>query len=127
LQRELAMIADDVFDEHERVVPPLNRQIWKIDREIRKILLDQGLLYELEVQEAAEGQQVLPTYFEVAFGGMKSAAKDPDSKEEPLELTRKTFVGGEWIKISGQIDRVDVARDDTLVAYDYKFSTGPTR
>jgi len=127
LQRELAMIADDVFDEHERVVPPLNRQIWKIDREIRKILLDQVLLYELEVQEAAEGQQVLPTYFEVAFGGMKSAAKDPDSKEEPLELSRKTFVGDETIKISGQIDRVDVAGDDTLVAYDYKLSTGSSR
>ena len=93
LQKELANIADDVFDEHERVVPPLNRQIWKIDREIRKILLDQVLLYELEVQEAAEGQQVLPSYFEVAFGGMKSAAKDPDSKEDPLELTRQTFVG----------------------------------
>ncbi len=127
LQRELATIADDVFDEHERVVPPLNRQIWKIDREIRKILLDQVLIYELEVQEAAEGQQVLPAYFEVAFGGMKSAAKDPDSKEEPLELSRKTFVGEETIKISGQIDRVDVAGDDTLVAYDYKLSTGSSR
>jgi ATP-dependent helicase/DNAse subunit B len=127
LQKELANIADDVFDEHERVVPPLNRQIWKIDREIRKILLDQVLLYELEVQETAEGQQVLPSYFEVAFGGMKSAAKDPDSKEEPLELTRKTFVGEETIKISGQIDRVDVAKDNTLIAYDYKLSTGSSR
>ena len=127
LQKELANIADDVFDEHERVVPPLNRQIWKIDREIRKILLDQVLLYELEVQEAAEGHEVLPAYFEVAFGGMKSAAKDPDSKEEPLELTRKTFVGEETIKISGQIDRVDVAGDDTLIAYDYKLSTGSSR
>jgi ATP-dependent helicase/nuclease subunit B len=127
LQKELANIADAVFDEHERIVPPLNRQIWKIDREIRKILLDQVLLYELEVQEAAEGQQVLPSYFEVAFGGMKSAAKDPDSKEEPLELTRKTFVGEETIKISGQIDRVDVADDNTLIAYDYKLSTGSSR
>lgn len=127
LQKELANIADDVFDEHERVVPPLNRQIWKIDREIRKILLDQVLLYELEMQEAAEGHEVLPAYFEVAFGGMKSAAKDPDSKEEPLELTRKTFVGEETIKISGQIDRVDVAGDDTLIAYDYKLSTGSSR
>ena len=127
LQKELANIADDVFDEHERVVPPLNRQIWKIDREIRKILLDQVLLYELEIQEAAAGAEVLPSYFEVAFGGMKSAAKDPDSKEEPLELTRKTFVGEETIKISGQIDRVDVADDNTLIAYDYKLSTGSSR
>lgn len=127
LQTELAAIADKVFDEHERVVPPLNRQIWNIDREIRKILLDQVLLYELEVQEASEREQVLPTYFEVAFGGMKSAAKDPDSKEEPLELSRETLIGEETIKISGQIDRVDVARDDTVVAYDYKLSTGSSR
>ena len=47
LQKELAAVADSVFDEHERVVPPLNKQIWKIDREIRKILLDQVLIYEL--------------------------------------------------------------------------------
>ncbi|HET9712179.1 MAG TPA: PD-(D/E)XK nuclease family protein, partial [Pyrinomonadaceae bacterium] len=127
LQTELAAIADSVFDEHERVVPPLNKQIWKIDREIRKILLDQVLLYELEIQAEAESQQVLPTYFEVAFGGTRSAAKDPDSTEEPLELTRETFVGEEKIKISGQIDRVDVARDNTVVAYDYKLSTGASR
>jgi RecB family exonuclease len=127
LQTELAAIADSVFDEHERVVPPLNKQIWKIDREIRKILLDQVLLYELEVQEEAASRGVLPTYFEVAFGGAKSSAKDPDSKEEPLELSRETFVGDEKIKISGQIDRVDVARDNTLVAYDYKLSTGASR
>ena len=127
LQTELATIADKVFDEHERIVPPLNKQIWKIDREIRKILLDQVLLYELEIQEAAAAEQVLPAYFEVAFGGMKSAAKDPESKDEPLEITRETFVGEESIKISGQIDRVDVARDNTIVAYDYKLSTGSSR
>lgn len=127
LQKELAAVADSVFDEHERVVPPLNKQIWKIDREIRKILLDQVLLYELEIQEEAEGKQVVPAYFEVAFGGTRSAAKDPDSKEDPLELTRETFVGEEKIKISGQIDRVDVAHDDTIVAYDYKLSTGASR
>lgn len=127
LQAELASIADSVFDEHERVVPPLNKQIWKIDREIRKILLDQVLLYELEIQEEAEAQQVVPAYFEVAFGGTRSAAKDPDSKEEPLELTRETFVGEEKIKISGQIDRVDVAQDNTVIAYDYKLSTGASR
>jgi len=127
LRAELAAIADAVFDEHERVVPPLNKQIWKIDREIRKILLDQVLLYELEVQEQSAVQNVLPAYFELAFGGARSAAKDPDSTNEPLELTRPTLIGDEAIKISGQIDRVDVARDDTVVAYDYKLSTGASK
>jgi ATP-dependent helicase/DNAse subunit B len=127
LQRELRELADHVFDEHERVVPPLNKQIWKIDREIRKILLDQVLLYELEIQEQAAGEGVVPAYFEVAFGGMKSAARDPGSTEEPLRLSRETFVGEESIKVSGQIDRVDVASDNTLIAYDYKLSTGSTK
>jgi len=127
LRLELANIADAVFDEHERVVPPLNKQIWKIDREIRKILLDQVLLYELEVQEDSAARNVLPAYFEVAFGGTRSAAKDPDSTDEPLELTRPTLIGDEAIKISGQIDRVDVARDDTVIAYDYKLSTGASK
>ncbi|MDQ3666722.1 MAG: PD-(D/E)XK nuclease family protein [Acidobacteriota bacterium] len=124
LRRELAEIADRVCDEHERVVPPLNKQIWKIDREIRKILLDQVLLYELGIQQNAEAEGVVPAYFEIGFGGIKSAVRDPRSKEEPLELVRSTFVGEEAMKISGQIDRVDVARDNTLIAYDYKLSTG---
>jgi ATP-dependent helicase/DNAse subunit B len=126
LRQELAVIADEVFDKHERVVPPLNNEIWKIDREIRKILLDQILLYELEIQQKASAEDVVPAYFEVAFGGMKSVARDPHSKDEPLELSRSTFVGDETIKIRGQIDRVDQARDNTLVAYDYKLSTGST-
>jgi ATP-dependent helicase/DNAse subunit B len=127
LQQELRDLADRVFDEHERVVPPLNKQIWKIDREIRKILLDQVLLYELEIQEQAAPAGVLPAYFELAFGGVKSSARDPGSTAEPLRLTRSTFVGEETIKISGQIDRVDIATDNTLVAYDYKLSTGSSK
>jgi ATP-dependent helicase/DNAse subunit B len=124
LQRELRELADCVFDEHERVVPPLNQQIWKIDREIRKILLDQVLLYELDIQKQSAAEVVVPAYFEIAFGGIKLSGRDPASTDQPLELTRSTFVGEETIKVSGQIDRVDVARDNTLIAYDYKLSTG---
>jgi ATP-dependent helicase/DNAse subunit B len=127
LRAELADIADKVFDQHERVVPPLNRQIWKIDREIRKILLDQVLLYELEMEENTAGRDVRPTLFEVSFGGTQSAARDPASVDEPLELSRSTFVGEESIKIRGQIDRVDLAGDKTVIAYDYKLSAGSTR
>ena len=127
LREELMTLADRVFDEHERVVPPLNKQIWKIDREIRKILLDQVLLYELDIQEQSAATGVVPAYFEVAFGGMRSSARDPGSTDRPLELTRSTFVGEETIKVSGQIDRVDVANDNTLIAYDYKLSTGSSK
>ncbi len=127
LQDELRKLADEVFDEHETVVPPLNRQIWKIDREIRKILLDQVLLYELDIQERVSAQGVVPAYFELAFGNMRSTARDPDSTDQPLELKRSTFVGEETLKISGQIDRVDVATDHTMIAYDYKLSTGSSK
>ena len=70
---------------------------------------------------------MVPAYFEVAFGGLKSNARDPHSTDKPLELLRSTFVGEEAMKISGQIDRVDVARDDTLIAYDYKLSMGASK
>jgi ATP-dependent helicase/nuclease subunit B len=124
LSQELLQIADDVFDLHQQVVPPLNKQVWKLDREIRKIILEQVLAYELDLQEKTAGALVTPARFELAFGGMKSAAKDPDSTDEPLRLVRSTFVGEETMQISGQIDRVDIARDQTLVAYDYKLSKG---
>ncbi len=124
LKRELLQIADEVFDQHQEVVPPLNRQIWKLDREIRKIILEQVLLFELQLQEKTADLGVRPARFELAFGGTRSAAKDPHSTDAPLELTRSNFVGEERMRISGQIDRVDIARDETLIAYDYKLSKG---
>ncbi len=122
LRRELADIADRVFDEHERVVPPLNPHIWKIDREIRKLLLDQVLIFELDVQAKTESVNVRPAFFEVAFGMSPDQPTDPVSTTDPLELERTP--GGEKILIKGQIDRVDVAEDGTLVAYDYKLTGG---
>ncbi len=122
LRLELAEVADQVFDEHERTVPPLNPSIWKLDREIRKVILDQVLLFEMGVQEKAAAADVKPAYFEVAFGmraGQQPA--DPLSRSEPLTLTRGD---AENIKIQGQVDRVDMAADGTLIAYDYKLSSG---
>lgn len=120
LTAELLRIADDVFAQHQRVVPPLNRQIWKLDCEIRKIILSQVLLFELDTQEKTAAKQVVPSRFELAFG-MKSNAMDCDSIDKPLRLTRSQ----ETLSISGQIDRVDIAHSDqTVIAYDYKLSKG---
>ncbi|MFN2515634.1 MAG: PD-(D/E)XK nuclease family protein [Pyrinomonadaceae bacterium] len=126
LRAELAEIADQVFDEHESVVPPLNPNIWKLDREIRKILLDQVLLFELGIQEKTK-QDVRPAHFEVAFGMTPRQPSDPISTTAPLELSRSTLTHEEKIKIQGQIDRIDVSQDDTLIAYDYKLSSGANR
>ena len=128
LQSELAAVADQVFDEHEYVVPPLNPRIWKIDREIRKIILEQVLEYELGLQKKTSAHGVQPTYFEVAFG-MKREGTDPISTDKFLELARTASPSQtphETARIKGQIDRVDVAADGTLTAYDYKLSKGAT-
>lgn len=123
LRTELRKVSEQVFQEHERAVPPLNPDIWKIDCEIRKIILDQVLLYELGVQKQTRAD-VRASYFEVAFGMTPREAADPKSKLEHLELVRSTPAGEETIRIQGQIDRVDEADDGTVIAYDYKLSMG---
>jgi ATP-dependent helicase/DNAse subunit B len=121
LREDLQLVADKVFDEHERAVPPLNPQVWRIDREIRKILLDQVLIYELSLQENANGAKAMrPTYFELGFG-MKDDDGDPSSTRKYLERTNPE---GETVLLRGRIDRVDMAPDGTVIAYDYKLSKG---
>lgn len=121
LRRELRGVADEMFDKHQRAVPPLNPQVWEIDREIRKMLLEQVLDYELTIQEQTTSRDVRPTYFELAFG-MPGVDADPGSTERRLELRRDS--DHQAVEVRGQIDRVDVAGDGTLTAYDYKLSRG---
>ena len=123
LRNELGEVADAVFDEHERAMPPLNPQVWRLDREIRKLLLEQVLDYELEIQENARAKNVLPAFFELAFG-MRGEGVDPRSTDRRLELRRGTDETGEVVQLRGQIDRVDVGEHETAVAYDYKLSRG---
>jgi len=123
LRKEMTETADAVFAEHEDMVPPLNDRIWKIDCEIRKLILDQVLLHELKLQEKTNARGMRPKYFELAFGRI-SQASDPSSKTEFLKLEREN----ELALIQGQIDRVDVSEDGrTAIAYDYKLSKGARR
>jgi ATP-dependent helicase/DNAse subunit B len=124
LRRQLSQTADDVFQEHEALVPPLNQRIWKIDCEIRKLILDQVLLYELRLQEKTKGRGIRPAYFELAFG-RASQASDPSSSPDYLKFERDALNGSENALLQGQIDRVDInERDGVAVAYDYKLSQG---
>jgi ATP-dependent helicase/nuclease subunit B len=123
LRQELREVADGVFDEHESAAPPLNPQVWAIDREIRKLLLEQVLEYELSVEEKTQSKDVRPVYFELAFG-MTSGPIDPHSTEQRLRLYRTLIDQTETLLLRGQIDRVDVAEDETAIAYDYKLSKG---
>ena len=124
LRRRLGETADDVFKEHERMVPPLNQRIWKIDCEIRKLILDQVLLYELRLQERTNQRGIRPAYFELAFG-RASQASDPSSSADYLKLERDRDGATETALFQGQIDRVDInEREQLAVAYDYKLSQG---
>ncbi len=125
LRRELAEVADAVFDAHEHAVPPLNPQVWSIDREIRKLLLEQVLDYELSVEAKTQSKDVRPVYFELAFG-MPSGPVDPHSTEQRLRVYRTSGDQTDTVLLRGQIDRVDVAQDQTAIAYDYKLSKGPS-
>lgn len=124
LRRELGEAADAVFDEHEHSVPPLNPQVWHIDRENKKLLLQQVLDYELTVEEQTRSKDVRPAFFELAFGMTPGGATDPDSTDQQLEIRRPEGDQTEIVRLRGQIDRVDVARDGTATAYDYKLSRG---
>jgi ATP-dependent helicase/DNAse subunit B len=124
LRAEINAVADEVFKEHERLVPPLNERIWKIDCEIRKLILEQVLLHELRLQQRTQPRGMLPTYFELAFG-RASQASDPSSKSDYLKIHRHGDASAEAASIQGQIDRVDVSESgQSIVAYDYKLSQG---
>ena len=124
LRRQLAEFADQVFDEHERLVPPLNRRIWEIDCEIRKLILDQVLLYEFRLQEKTRERGIVPMYFELAFG-RASQASDPNSSPDFLKIERSRGDQTETALLQGQIDRVDIdEREHVAIAYDYKLSQG---
>ena len=118
----MATVAEDVFREHELLVPALNERIWKIDCEIRKLILDQVLLFELRLQERTKASKMRPIFFELAFG-RSSGASDPKSRADYLKLDRPDE--SETALIQGQIDRVDVNDEERVaIAYDYKLSQG---
>ncbi|MBI4468922.1 MAG: PD-(D/E)XK nuclease family protein [Acidobacteria bacterium] len=124
LQEEMGGIADEIFDEHASRVPPLNPRIRSLDREIHKIILNQVVAYERELQQRTQALGVVPTFVEWAFG-MKSVASDPESTSSFLEIQRRASpAAGEAVRLRGQIDRIDLAEDGTTIAYDYKRSGG---
>lgn len=124
LRAEISEIADTVFREHERLVPALNERIWKIDCEIRKLILEQVLLFELQLQKRSNARGIRPTFFELGFG-RSSPGSDPDSRTDHLRFSRQVPSGAETILVQGQIDRVDLNHQEKLaIAYDYKLSQG---
>lgn len=123
LQTEARSVADAVFDERERRLPPLNPSIWSIERETNKLLLDEVVAYEWNLQKQTRELGIVPAYFEWAFG-MASESADPASIAEFLEIQPAGEGASGRVRLRGQIDRIDIARDGTAIAYDYKRSQG---
>jgi ATP-dependent helicase/DNAse subunit B len=127
LKVELNQIADLVFDEFEAKVPPITPNVWRLEREFRKILLSNFLLDEIRMQEKVAMTGMRPSYFELGFG-FTGEGMDPSSVRDYIELQRPKEQGdSNRILIRGKIDRVDLADDGTLLAYDYKLSNGASR
>lgn len=125
LRAEMRETADRVFGQRERAIPPLNVNVWRIDKEIYRLQLDRVVDYEIELQTANEDRDVLPQFFELGFG-MAEGLRDENSISDYLVIERalRGNNGTEAIRLRGQIDRVDVAGDGTLIAYDYKLRKG---
>jgi ATP-dependent helicase/DNAse subunit B len=82
--------------------------------------------YDGNWSELAAG--LAPSHFEVRFGPPRPGethTNDPQSNDRPLELD----IGGEQIKITGRIDRIDVGRAGERLVFnviDYKSGRRPT-
>jgi ATP-dependent helicase/DNAse subunit B len=124
LASDLQEVANEVFAKYERGMPPLNQKLWAIERRTLMLQLDGLLRDELELQAMTGASGPVPTHFELAFG-MPRVDGDDLSTPEPLVLRRKGLGDPESLALRGQIDRVDIAPDGTVVAYDYKTSKGP--
>jgi len=76
----------------------------------------ESILYKFLLKERESNNSSEPTYFEIAFGNIKSKIKDETlSSEEP--------VLGNSIKFRGKVDRIDVdTENETFDIVDYKLS-----
>jgi ATP-dependent helicase/nuclease subunit B len=124
LASDLHDVANEVFTRYERGMPPLNQKLWFIERRTLMLQLDGLLRDEIELQTATGADGPVPTHFELAFG-LPRIDSDSLSTPEPLVLRRNGVGIPDTLALRGQIDRVDVAPDGTVVAYDYKASKGP--
>jgi len=76
----------------------------------------ESILYKFLIKERENNDDSEPTYFEIAFGNIRSKIKDETlSSEEP--------VLGNNIKFRGKVDRIDVdTENETFDIVDYKVS-----
>lgn len=78
----------------------------------------ESILYKFLLKEREDEETLKPSYFEVAFGNIKSSIKDTN-------LTSAEPIGTDKVKFKGKIDRIDVSTgNDSFDVIDYKLSLG---
>ncbi len=97
--------------------PPRFRFLWEREKErVRK-----GLMDWLR-REAYNAGRSTPAHFEVSFGLGHSPTASERHDPDPMQLD---LGDGRTLRVSGQIDRIDVREDGTLVLRDYKTGKAP--
>lgn len=122
LRSDLRACADRVFDAFEARTPPLNPNVWAIERDALHFDLERYLDAEIGLQEKLGDSRAIERRVEVAFG-MARADGDAASVDTPVVVEAR----GRKVRIIGRIDRIDRSQDGSLVAYDYKSGTGATQ
>jgi RecB family exonuclease len=97
--------------------PPRHRLVWQI-----RWAAFEALLLRWLAREATTAERSTPAYFEVSFGLPQRARTGEPHHAEPLAVD---LGEGRCLRLSGQIDRIDVRPDGALVLRDYKTGRAP--
>ena len=105
LRQQLLAIADEVFDLHERGAS-LNQQVWKLDREIRKIILSRFCFMSWNCRRGLQTAEIAPARFELAGGkvGCERSTLDRSTVAISARYVRgRRDDENQWSDRSGQI------------------------
>ncbi|MGQ9896239.1 MAG: PD-(D/E)XK nuclease family protein [Acidobacteriota bacterium] len=118
----LKKTANEIFNQYEQRIPPLNTKLWEIEKRILLTYLEQIIREELSASI-----KPVQRITELAFGMSPTEAHESSVKES-LELTNDRK---QRILLRGQIDRIDIiklkdegSKNQACIIYDYKLSKG---
>jgi ATP-dependent helicase/DNAse subunit B len=117
MRLRLLAMAEEALEALVADSPPRFTFLWEREKErVRK-----GLVDWLR-REAYNSGRSTPAHFEVSFGLGRSPTASERHDPDPMQLD---LGDGRTLRVSGQIDRIDVRADGTLVLRDYKTGKAP--
>jgi ATP-dependent helicase/nuclease subunit B len=112
-------LADEALARLVEGSPPRFTLLW--DRERQRF---RDTVLSWLAREAAASDTTTPAFFEVSFGLSANGEAGEPHSDEPLAID---LGDGRTLRVNGKIDRIDRARDGTLVLRDYKTGRAPSR